>query len=67
MRVRFPLAAFLINHMKRSDAESEIYNLTQKLIQLKADMKATVGGFRDEIKAIEKEIKDIVESVNDNN
>jgi hypothetical protein len=53
--------------MKRSDAESEIYNLTQKLIQLKTDMKATVGGFRDEIKAIEKEIKDIVESVNDNN
>lgn len=52
--------------MKRSDAESEIYNLTQKLIKLKTDMKETVGGYREEIKAIEKEIKDIVESVNDN-
>ena len=49
--------------MKRSEAETEIYTLTQKLIELKTEMTATSKGYRDEIKSIEKEIKDIIDSV----
>jgi hypothetical protein len=49
--------------MKKSDAESEIFVLTERLIKLKNDKKETVGAFQDEIKGIEKEIKDIVESI----
>lgn len=52
--------------MKRSEAESEILILTERLIKLKKDKKETTGAYSEEIKAVEKEIQDIVESISDN-
>jgi hypothetical protein len=42
-----------------SDQE-RVYNLTLELAQIKQQKKDAMGGFRDEIKRIEGEIKDIL-------
>ena len=49
--------------MTKSDGEQKVYELTEKLIFTKRDMKDVVAGYRETIKDIESEIKAIVEDV----
>ncbi len=49
--------------MTKAEGEQKVYELTEKLIFTKRDMKDVVAGYRETIKDIESEIKSIVEDV----
>jgi len=47
--------------LTKEEAEAKVYNLTQNLLKVKADLKATQGAYKDQIKDIESEIKATIE------
>lgn len=49
---------------KEQDRANKVYNLTIELAQVVEEKKAAAGGFRDEVKRIQKEINDIVDEAN---
>ena len=51
--------------LTKEQAQEKVYELTEKLIHTKKDMKDVVSGYKDVIKEIESEIKAIVEEVGD--
>lgn len=52
--------------MTKQAAEKKVYELTERLIQVKKDQKDSNAGYKDTIKEIESEIKAVIEDFNGN-
>lgn len=55
------LCNIIRNVMTKEEAQNKVYELTEKLLYTKKDMKDVVSGYKEVIKEIESEIKAIVE------
>ena len=52
--------------MTKQQAEMKVYELTEKLIQVKLDQKDVNAGYKERIKDLESEIKATIEDFNSN-
>jgi len=50
--------------LTKSQSEAKVYELTEKLISVKKDLKDVNVGYKETIKEIESEIKSVIEDFN---